>query len=159
MFIGAFLGSLNAQQHSPLPEKADTLSLRNICNYCTYGEGGYADRPFSKNFLCMCYGYTYNESSEFSELILKYSPEVKVLIIENPSNIIDRISWVKFSSLEQVVLFGNDSDNLPEIPQALLDLTTIKRVSISGIRMDANQWSQHQLNYPDIKFDGEVSAY
>lgn len=148
------LTQMKAQTVSSLPEKADTLSLQQICEYCIYGEGGYALQPFNNRFLCICYTDCKYDSPQFLELIKKYARNVKFLSIENPSNLLDFIDFSVFTSLEELELYGNDSDKILFIPGDILAIETLKKVKISGIYMDKNTWNDYEGLYPTIEFMG-----
>jgi len=158
LFISAFISfsviHLNAQTISPLPQKADTLSLQQICEYCIYGEGGYAQHPFNPHSLCICYTDCRYDSPKFIELIKKYARDVKFLSIENPSNLLDFIDFSVFTSLQELELYGNDSDKILSIPGDILSIETLKKVKISGIYLDKNTWNGYEGLYPTIEFMG-----
>lgn len=159
LMFGVINVSIYAQTHSPYPVKADTIFLKNVCEACIYGEGGYAVRPFPDNYLCFCY---YNYDSKYQQLnavMLKYAKDVKVLLIENPSNIISEIPWERLKNLEELELRGNDFDVLSNIPQSILNSTTIKRIIISMITIEEKKWNTYKRDNPQIEFIGSPGSY
>lgn len=153
LFSFSFL-QIKAQTVSPLPEKADTLSLQQICGYCVYGDGGYALQPFNNRFLCICYTDCKYDSPQFGELLKKYASDVKFLTIENPSNIVGFIDFSVFTSLQEVELVGNDSDWLALLPGDMLNLESLKKVTIRQIKMSTDTWNDYGGIYPTIEFVG-----
>lgn len=159
MAVGLLTSRVLGQQHSPFPERADTLNLRDICGYCIYGEGGYATAPFSPYNFCVCHGELGGESPRLRELLIRFGSDTRVLNIENPSKVAAYIPWEKFSRVEVVYFFGNDSDYMIEIPPAVFKLHGLKQIFIYGIKMDQDTWHAYSLNYPQIEFIGEVDSY
>lgn len=121
----------------------DTLVFRDVCGYC---EDPSANTEFS---TCLCYSYLNMDSLNY--YIQPYSKTIKVLIIENPSNIINLIDFSNCTQLKNIIVFGNDSDALTTIPEAILNLPSIKEFHLNNVSLEDTEKKRIQLKYPSLK--------
>lgn len=148
------MAGLQAQSVSKLPQKADTLSLREVCYYCHLDDKKFAERPWNDHFLCICYTECKCNSPLFNDLMKKYASGVKVLNIENPSRMADSLDFSIFSSLEELNLFGNDFDTLNSIPGEVFALENMRKITINNISMMSELWNVYVGTYLTIEFVG-----
>jgi hypothetical protein len=142
--------------------KADSMILRQICDYCWGEQSVYQPQKFPMGTLCLCYDdFDPIDSLKLENTILQNAATVKHLTIENPSQYIFNIPFDKFTSLQTLYIFGNDfnTDGLEKFPPALLNLKHFKRIIFDGVRFDLAELERIKKQYPHIKIVGEISEY
>jgi hypothetical protein len=142
--------------------KADSMILRQICDYCRGEQSYYKPQKFPAGTLCLCYDdFGPIDSLKLENTILQNAATVKHLTIENPSQYITKIPFEKFTALQTLYIFGNDfnTDGLEKFPPALLNLKHFKRIIFDGVRFDLTELERIKKQYPRIEIVGEVSPY
>jgi len=76
----------------------DTLILRDICDYCLGENSHYYPHKFSPTTTCICYS---DSSIDFiNSFIDLHKKEIKIIIIENPSNVLNDLNFKKMTKIE-----------------------------------------------------------
>lgn len=144
-----------------LTKKCDTLILRQICDYCEGENSSYQPRKFSPTTSCICYSNNIYIPDKINQFINKHGNEIKVLIIENPSNIILKLNFKNFKKLETLSVFGNDynCDALNTLPADLLSIPGMQNLIFKGVRFKKSEIERIGKEYPKIKFEGKIDEY
>jgi len=141
--------------------KCDTLILRQICDYCLGDSSYYYPHKFSPTTSCICYGYNAYFIEKINEFMVKRKDEIKVIIIENPSNILFQLKFKNLTKMQTLSIFGNDynCDALKTFPDDLLALKTMKAIVVEGVRLPGKEITRLKKVYPDLNFIGTIEEY
>lgn len=141
--------------------QADTIILRQICDYCTSIN---ARKRVANGKRCFCIDifdpYSKEDSIGFNQFVSAL-PFAKHLIIENPSASIDKIPFKDFKSLETLYVFGNDynTDWLNDFSKELLTLKNLKSIEFDGVKFKEENLKKIKKQYPHIKIIGEIDYF
>ncbi len=143
---------LNGQDIESEYSKEACLVLRQVDGLCD-----------NKNpdYVCIQYGVFGDEFKMVKKYLKKNGRNVRKLMIENPSYIIDEINYKKLKNLESLVIFGNDYDldGLTYLPLELLELKQLRSIEFIGVRFPSKSLAILKDQYSHLNFIGEVSEY
>ena len=78
---------------------------------------------------------------------------MQTLAIENPSRLIGILDTAYLQNIQNLIFSGNDSDNLDSIPDILLSLKNLKKISMYNIYFPKGVIEGYRKKYPAIKFE------
>ena len=126
----------------------DTLILRQTCRYCKEDSSEFYYLKFTPNTTCICY---WDSSSVYINSFLDlHKNEIKIIIIENPSWVLEKLKLNELNAVETFVMEGNDTDKLQQFPEIMLKLPNLKNIELQGVYMPEDYLKQINVNYPNI---------
>lgn len=161
--ISAQNNNENEWENTPknLTEKCDTLFLRQICDYCNGENSSYNPTKYRETTSCICYSYNEFFVEKINEFLQKQQNEIKIITIENPSNVIFKLNFKNLNKLETLSIFGNDydCDAIKTLPNELLSLPSLKNLEFNGVRFPKTEIERIKKEFPNLNFVGEISEY
>ena len=123
-----------------------------ILQDCNYKKSmiAYYKKKFKGKISCFC-----GEEPDKEKLIEYFltSPGMQTLAIENPSRLIGILDTAYLQNIQNLIFSGNDSDNLDSIPDILLSLKNLKKISMYNIYFPKGVIEGYRKKYPAIKFE------
>ncbi len=147
----------NVNKRNYLTHKCDTLIILQNSDNCA-GGGYFSDtlNP-TTSYLCHYFHWPYR----INQFIVEHKDEIKVIVIENPSNLLPSLKFKELSKLEGIFLFGNDynCDAIKTVPLELLTTSTLERINFDGVRFPTLELEKLKVAFPKIQFTGTISEY
>lgn len=137
-----------------LSTKCDTLILYEVCSYCNNIPTSEYFANLSSTSCCLCYEQNKYFAEKINQYICERRQEIKIIIIQNPSNIIFELNFKGLRNIQTLSVIGDDLDKLKTLPIKLLSNPTMKYVRLNNVSFPQQELERLKIEFPKISFEG-----